>query len=289
MPFRIAGPLEGDFRRPTIVRSRRGFAKKGVWLKEVFPTLKACTNLDSETLVEGSRHLFVQSWFREFDSVREAPMFLLIKAAFLCAVMMVLINGTQAADNQSDPKGIVADEKSRSALDAWLNALSKSRPVPVPPKIASVDGAVGAVFPGERFYAIRYMRYPRAIKPPESLKLENLVCVHSDQSVERIADVEALKKLFEPKVGDVRDEAQARTVLTALLQLAEQFYQDGNYTFEVPEQLTSVSRQKNGGLIASGKAVVIKGGSGEISAIVRTDAPNSIEIAGKVRADVRLR
>jgi hypothetical protein len=183
--------------------------------------------------------------------------------------------------------GAPADQ-GRDAVDAWLEGLSKGKAPPVPPKIAAVDAAVRELFPHEHFYTIRYLRYPRAVRPPGPLKLENLVCVHTNGTVDRLENLEALKKLFEKKLPDLRDEVQTRAALVACLRLAEEFYQDGYYTFTIPDSSVSITRHDDH-FVASGKTVVTKGGKGEVTVKLTTGSAGKIEIEGKTRADVRLR
>ena len=214
---------------------------------------------------------------------------LFIKIAAVTLGLALIVHGaTQAGPESTDPRAGSADDKSRDAVDAWLKTLTKDKPLPVPPKIAGVDDAVHRFFPDERFYTIQFMRYPRAVKPPAPLKLENLVQVNPDGAVHRIENLDALKKLFEKKLAQVNDQSEARVALLALVRLAEEFYQDGYYTFTVPEQSVSVVRHDNH-WVASGKAVVSKGGQGEITVTLTIGAAAKIAIEGKVRPDVRLR
>jgi len=201
----------------------------------------------------------------------------------LAALSVVL-----AGQDGTDQKGGAAADKSRDAVEAWLKALTKGEALPAPPTIAAVDGSVLSFFPDDRFYAVRFMRYPRAVTPPAPLRLENLVRVRPDGSVDRIESLDALKKLFEPKLTNVRDDGKVRAALLACLRLAEEFYQDGHYTFTVSEQSVSVVHRDDH-LVASAKAVVTNGGKGEITVMLTTGAPSTITIDGKVRPDVRNR
>ena len=100
--------------------------------------------------------------------------------------------------------------------------------------------------------------------------------------------LDALKKLIEKKLADVRSEDQARATLLACIRLAQEFYQDGFYTFTVPKDSVSVL-VRDSRLVASGKAVVTKGGKGEITVTLMAGSPPKVAIEGKVRPDVRLR
>ena len=208
----------------------------------------------------------------------------MLLAKIALVIMVLALLSCSIADSNTGS----ADQESRAALDAWLKTLSKDKPLPSAPKIAAVDGAVAALFPEDRFFTVQFMRFPRAVTPPVSLQLENLVRVQADGSVDRIENVEALPKLFEKKLADVRDEHQARIVLMTCLRLAEEFYQDGYYTFNIPEASVSAVRQDQH-WIAAGIAVVTQGGKGEISVMVTTGSPGKITINGKVWPNVRLR
>jgi len=194
-------------------------------------------------------------------------------------------SGMEGRPDGTDAKG--GADKSLKTVKTWLKGLCKGEPQGLS-KIEAVDAAVRRLFPDEQFYSVRFMRYPRAVKPPAPLKLENLVGVHADGSVERIDSLDALKTLLEKKLADVRTEDQARSALLASLRLAQEFYQDGNYTFTVPEQSISVVSRDNH-WIASGKSVVTKGGEGEITVSLTTGTPGQVTIKGKVKPDVRLR
>jgi hypothetical protein len=214
---------------------------------------------------------------------------LLTKIAVVTAslTLLVLAAGWAGADGD-DPKAGAAADKGREAVEAWLKRLTKGESLPAPPKIEAVNGAVSDFFPDDRFFAVRFMRYPRAVKPPPPLRLENLVRVRPDGSVDRVESPNALTKLFEAKLANVADEAGARAALRAALRLAEEFYQDGLYTFAVPEQSVSVAHQDDH-LVASGRAVVTGGGKGEITVTLTTGARGTVAVAGQVRPDVRNR
>jgi len=222
-----------------------------------------------------------------------------MKTAAALGFALVALSAVQAGQGDPDPKDGAADDKSRAAVDAWLRRIMTSdgatdvQPVPVAPKVVPIDEAVRRVFPEDRFYSVRFLRYPRAVMPPRPLALENLVCVRPDGSVDWIKDLDALKRYLGDKLPPVRDEAPARAAVLAYLRLAEEFYQDGHYTFTVPEDAISVSRQGDQ-LVASGKAVVTKGGKGEVTVTLPFDTSgklkvDEVKIVGRVRPDVRLR
>jgi hypothetical protein len=206
-----------------------------------------------------------------------------------CLSLALGIAAAAAAATPPDPpaqKGAAA--KSREVVEAWYSALVKDAPPEATPTIAAVDDAVVcAAFPDDHFYALRFMRYPRAVLPPVTLNLENLVRVRANGTVERIESVESLKKLFKPRLA-AATEAQARTALPALLRLAEEFYQDGRYAFEMSANASSVTDQNNA-FTARATAEVTKGGRGTVTVSFTTGKEGKIEVNGKVRPDARPR
>jgi hypothetical protein len=209
------------------------------------------------------------------------------KGAGTMLLLNLCISVLSVVANTSTPAA--EPDKSRAAVDAWYAEITKdTRPV-VAPKIALVDDpAVHAAFPDDRFFTIQFPRYPLAIKPPAPLKLENLIRVHKDSSVQRIADTDALKKLVEPLFSDKAGRDQIRTALHAFLRLAEEFYQDGYYEFTITDESISAVQQ-NDHYIATGKATVTRGGKGTVTVTVTTGAAPKIDIGGQVRPDVRRR
>ena len=196
--------------------------------------------------------------------------------------------GTNAQGQSSAP------EKSRAALDAWLSRwpnLPKTREEGRLTVFVG-DEAVLRVFPDEHFYGVFfYVDYPHPQALPNALRTHNLFCVHSDGSVLRIGDVEALKALFKQKLAHVSDEAKARDAALACGRIAEEFYQDGLYTFFEPEVHL---RRADHDLIARAEIKVKTRGrkDGKISVHLTFNPagePGNIEIQSSVRPDTRRR
>ena len=185
-----------------------------------------------------------------------------------------------------------APDKSRASLEAWLNRLPN---VPKTEdegrKIVAVDDDVARrVFPDVRFYGVYfYVNYPRPKTLPEGLRTHNLFLVRAGGEVERIGDLEALKACLGKKPLQARDEAHAREAASACVRVVEEFYQDGLYTFDVPE--VKISRRGDE-LVATGEVRVKTRGTGKVS-VNLTFKPsgdlNGMTIEGRVRPDVRRR
>src|SRR5260221_3877269 len=181
-----------------------------------------------------------------------------------------------------------ASTRSRAFLDAWLHHI----PGAETGKITPVDDeAMRRILPDDGFFTVRFTRYPRAQLAPPPLKLENLIAVKRDGTVEQIENLLALQRMLTLELPAIRDESEARAAVLACVRLAEEFFQDGQYVFRFPEDAVSVVR-KGDQLIASGKSVVTSGGTGTITATLTVDASGKIVAiapAGRVRPDARLR
>ena len=207
---------------------------------------------------------------------------------------LLTLYAAHAGQGGSAPTKDAAEEKSLAAVKAWLHQItsaeSAKEAVTIEPKIEPVEGgAVRRVFASDRYYAVHYMRYPRAVAAPKPLKQDNLVRVRPNGSVERIEDLDALKKSFAENLPPVRDEAQARAAVLAFLPLAVEFehHGRGRYTFDVPESGVTASREGDH-WTATGKAVASTGGEGVVSATLTFDAsgklnPDAFKINAKLR------
>ena len=69
---------------------------------------------------------------------------------------------------------------------------------------------VKKAFADDQFYSVHAKKMPRPDMVPKALRTVKLVRVRPDGSVERIEDVEGLKKLLCTSCSAVRDEAHAR-------------------------------------------------------------------------------
>ncbi len=148
------------------------------------------------------------------------------------------------------------------------------------------DESLSREFSGYSFYMLRFRRYPVARVPPEPLGLNNLFVVKPDNSVDYVADTKMLKTFFRTTLAPVKTAAHARDAVKAWLQLAEEFHQDGFFRFSIAEDSLRTAALKDGGLEASGKALVNQqgGNMGEIGASLTFDAAGAlIDVSESVR------
>jgi hypothetical protein len=152
-------------------------------------------------------------------------------------------------------------KKAREAIDARLDKLHAQG--------AQVeflaDGAVTESLPGHLCYAVVFRQYPVARVLPEGLHAGNVFAVTKDGTVEVVSDADALKTFFRAALRPVDGEAAARQAAAGWLGLSEALHQDGFYRFGIPEKELTV---EEGGRRASGKALVERGGNGEIRVVL---------------------
>src|SRR5439155_25954918 len=128
------------------------------------------------------------------------------------------------------------------------------------------DDALARTFPNHLFFSVIYRRYPiaRLVRPP--LKASNLYAVPGDGDKPLLlTETKELETFFRKELQPVKDESQAKDAARAWLDLSPVFMQDGFYQFRRIEEATKAARQ-DGGMKATGKVVVMKGGNGEIAA-----------------------
>ncbi len=135
------------------------------------------------------------------------------------------------------------------------------------------DEAVRQSLPGCLCYAVLFRQYPVARLVPEGLSAGNVFAVLPGGTVEVVSDAKALRKLFETASRPIRGGDAARQAVAAWLRLSEALHQDGFYQFAVPEKELTVEKD---GREAGGKAVVERGGNGEIKVMLAFDADGKL-------------
>ena len=129
---------------------------------------------------------------------------------------------------------------------------------------------VSQTFPNHYFFAARYRQFPVARALPEGLQASNVFVVPKNGSLVRIKELKDLKDFMAKNLAAVKDEGTAKNAVKGCLHLAQEFHQDGFYKFSVVDE-TCKLEQKTGGKEASGKAVVMQGGNGEILVVLKFD------------------
>ena len=146
------------------------------------------------------------------------------------------------------------------------------------------DDALGKAFTGYTFFGVLYRQYPVGRLVPKPLKPSNVFAVGRDGKPQLINEPKALEKFFrEHARGGSADHA--KDGVRAWLMLASQLKQDGFFRFKLMDDDTRAEKDK-GGLVASGKIVVMQGGSGYLAAKVTFDSDGKF---AKVTEEAKIR
>ena len=182
-------------------------------------------------------------------------------------LIIVLLVGTWFLPAQLSDR--ISEKDGRDAIDRWLARMPNARGGSI---VSIDDAAVVQAFPSERFYILRYSRYPVAQVLPEALTYNNLVMASTDRRVELIADTSALETIFRSKLITVKDERRALNAVTAWLRLTQEFHQDGFLEFSQPDATLKALRNPDG-ITALGTTRVIAdaGNDGQIAVVIRFD------------------
>jgi hypothetical protein len=175
---------------------------------------------------------------------------------------------TVAATQPVEPKESPGVEQARKVLLKSLARYREQAPE-IQPVLLS-HRALEQMFPKAVFFVVRFRQYPVGRVPPEGLDVSNIFVVVPEKEPLRIGKSEQLQKFFREQAQLVTEEKQARQAVHAWLILLQELHQDGFYQFEVLEKEITVQRRE-GGLQASGRSVVMRGGNGQLQVTLSFD------------------
>lgn len=145
------------------------------------------------------------------------------------------------------------------------------------------------LLPNQHLFAVRYRVFPVARILPKGLRASNVFAVSREGTLTHVKDVKDLQAFFRKNLPAVKDEKTARNAVTASLILSQEFRQDGFFKFNILDDSTKVEN-KDGGKEATGKAVVMQGGNGELLVNLTFDADGKLSgltETGKIRSGPR--
>jgi hypothetical protein len=150
------------------------------------------------------------------------------------------------------------------------------------------ESAVAKTFADYHIINARFRIYPVARQVPEGLNTSSLFAVTKNGKVEFLKDVKSLEKFFRAHQAKATDDDGAKTVLGAWLTLTQEFHQDGFFKFDVLSKEFAVAGKDE--LKASGRAVVMAGGNGQLIANLTIDKDGKlakVEEVAKIRPGPR--
>jgi hypothetical protein len=151
--------------------------------------------------------------------------------------------------------------------------------------------ALARVLPAFLVYAVRYPRYPVAVRPPAPLKAQNLFIVDADGQMDDVSDFKGLEDFFRANVGNGLRKADVKDAAVAWLALSQELVQDGFFKFSIPDDAIKVGRAR-AGLQVFARAVVRPGmgNQGYIQVTITFDTTgqlDSITEEKKIRTGTR--
>jgi hypothetical protein len=165
-------------------------------------------------------------------------------------------------DNVAKAKEVVVEHlqkiKGTSGTVAWIG-----------------DEAVTKTFPHHVFFAVRFRIYPIAKQLPEGLRASNIFVV-KDGKLEHLKDAKALEAFFKDHAAAAAKSDAARAAVRSWLTLSQEFVQDGYFAFEITKEMEVVGKEGEA-RTASGRAIVMKGGNGDITVFVNLDKNGKVE------------
>jgi hypothetical protein len=176
------------------------------------------------------------------------------------------------ADADKAGKDVKVDaEKAEKAVNDRLKALKGSHA-----KVELLKGkALGRALPGYAFYFVMFPQFPVARITPAGLKASNVLACDADGKVQVLSDYVALEKFFRAALPALKSDDKLKDAVRAWLSLSQQLKQDGFYTFERVEEATRVEKDDEG-KTATGRIVVMKGGSGTMTATLTFDSAGKL-------------
>src|SRR5215831_6763495 len=129
--------------------------------------------------------------------------------------------------------------------------------------LAITSPALGAAFPDEHFYVLRFRQYPLATKAPAPLQATNLFVVRADGAGDPLVNTGALEAFFRTSLRPATTDARAKEVTKAWLRLVEEFHQDGFFQFSIRDDTVKIVPLPNGGREVTGISQVVPHGGNQ--------------------------
>jgi hypothetical protein len=125
------------------------------------------------------------------------------------------------------------------------------------------DSVLAKVFPDYAFVVVRYRQFPVARVIPEGFKASNLLAIAKETTVSHLKDIKEQEKFFREHAAAARTANDLTDVLSAWLTLSQEHHQDGFYKFEILTKDFDYNKERTQ---VRGRAVVMQGGNGELTA-----------------------
>lgn len=183
------------------------------------------------------------------------------RAALTCLALLAWATATSAAPAPKEGKLKPEDvAKAEKAVKDYLEKIKGGYGTVTHVK----DERLEKLFPRHAFFFVLYRQFPVGRIPPKGLKSANVLAVGTDAKVQVLEAGTKLLKFFDAHLKAAKTEAQMKDIARAYLRLAQDFRQDGFFSFELMDDATKVTTEKKD-KVATATAVVMKGGSGTLT------------------------
>src|SRR5439155_2972750 len=120
----------------------------------------------------------------------------------------------------------------------------------------------------DTFAVVRFRQFPVARLIPDGFKASNVLVVSKETKVSQLKDIKEQEKLFREHAAEARTANDLKQLLAAWLTLSQEQHQDGFYKFEILEKDFDYNKERTQ---VRGRAVVMQGGNGELTATLYLD------------------
>jgi hypothetical protein len=175
----------------------------------------------------------------------------------LCVVASLFLIPTLRADETKIPDADMGLKAVKDQLEQYKAAYGQVTQIK--------DDSLAKVLSKYIFFTAHYRQFPIARALPEPLKFANIFAYSADGKLTLLNDPKTLEKFFKDNVGSTKELNPAKDVARAWLKLSPELKQDGFFKFVIMDDSTKAELIK-GAVSASGKVVVMQGGTGELNA-----------------------
>lgn len=176
----------------------------------------------------------------------------------------------------ADPTG-PQTERTKRELDAVSAFLREHQATDGVVQVKS-EAVLAEVFPQHAFVAVRFRQFPVARALPKGFTASNILAVSKETKVSHLKEIKDLQTFFRENAAEARTAGTLKQLLAAWLTLAQEHYQDGFYKFEVLEKDFTVNKERTQ---IRGRAVVMQGGNGEVTATLDFEDGKLTKVAEK--------
>jgi len=148
------------------------------------------------------------------------------------------------------------------------------------------DDSVKKAIPTYQFFSVLFRQFPIARVPPAGLKASNVFAVDPAGKVRVFSEKKDLEKFFKERMTAVTADKAMKSAALTWVRLSTELHNDGYYKFKIDADDAKITMNKAGSKVVIGKATVMQGGSGMITAQLSFGKGGQL---GKVSEDAKVK